>query len=183
MYNTQISGDINVLSRFTRLRDTLSLSGTQVSGDINALSNLTNLSNIQLNNTNVSGNIDSLANLTKLTYLSELKNISLTGDMSKIPAKVSFISQASRKVSTNFTWTANGRQNATLLAIEGDVPFDTVSMDNMLIDQATCTVASSAHTGFEHNISVFGNRTSASDAAVEAIQNKGITITGVTKQA
>ena len=183
LYNTQISGDINVLSRFTRLRNTLSLSGTQVSGDINALSNLTNLSNIKLSDTNVSGNINSLSKLTKLTYLSELKNISLTGDMSKIPAKVSFISQLARKVSTNFTWTANGRQNATLLAIEGNVPFDTVSMDNMLIDQATCTVASSAHTGFERNISVFGNRTSASDAAVEAIQNKGITITGVTKQA
>ena len=103
--------------------------------------------------------------------------------MSKIPAKVSFISQNGRKVSTNFTWTANGRKNATLLAMEGKIPFDTVSMDNMLIDQATCTVASSATVGYERTIAVFGTRTSASDAAVAAIQDKGVTIVGVTKQA
>ena len=181
--NTKVSGDISVLSNLTNLIGTLALNNTNVSGDINALSKLTNLTDIKLNNTNVSGNIDSLANLTKLKYLSELKNISLTGDMSKIPANVSFIAQDGRKVSTNFTWTANGRQNATLLAMEGNIPFDTASMDNMLIDQATCTVASSAKAGYERTIGVFGTRTSASDAAVAAIQNMGITITGVTKQA
>ena len=182
LIDTQVSGDISALNKLTKL-NTLSLNNTQVSGDISALSNLTNLTNVQLNSTNVSGDIASLANLTKLTYLSELKGISLTGDMSKIPANVNFISQRNRKINTNFTWTANGRQNATLLAIEGNIPFDTVSMDNMLIDQATCTVASSSNAGYERTIGVFGSRTSASDAAVATIQSKGITITGVTKQA
>ena len=180
--NTNVSGDINALSKLTNLTS-VPLNNTTVSGDISALSNLTNLTAVQLNNTNVSGNIASLANLTKLTYLSELKNISLTGDMSKIPAEVRFISQTGRKVSTNFTWTANGRQNATFLAMEGPIPFDTASMDNMLIDQATCAVDSSASAVYERAIVVFGNRTSASDAAVETIQNMGVTITGVTKQA
>ena len=180
--STTVSGDISVVSKFTNLSN-LNLNNTIVSGDISAVSKLTNLTYLNLNNTTVSGNIDSLANLTKLPHLTNLKGISLTGDMSKIPAKVSFISQTGRKVSTNFTWTANGRQNATLLAIEGNIPFDTVSMDNMLIDQATCTVASSASMGYERTIAVFGTRTSASDAAVAAIQNKGITIIGVTKQA
>lgn len=182
LYDTQVSGDISVLSKFTNLTY-LRLSNTQVSGDINVLSNFTNLTELNLNNTQVSGDISALSKLTKLKYLPGLKGISLTGDMSKIPAKVSFIAQDGRKVSTNFTWTANGRKNATLLAMEGNIPFDTVSMDNMLIDQATCTVASSASTGYERTIAVFGTRTSASDAAVAAIQSMGVTIVGVTKQA
>ena len=157
--------------------------GTQVSGDISALSQLTALTSLNLNNTQVSGKIDSLANLTKLTNLINLKGLSLTGDMSKIPAGVNFISQMDRNITTNFTWTANGRQNATLLAMEGNIPFDTTSMDNMLIDQATCTFKGNDSQPWTKTISVSGTRTSASDAAVAAIQNMGVTITGVTKQA
>lgn len=162
---------------------TLFLKSTQVSGDISAISQLTGLTSLGLSITQVSGKIDSLANLTKLENLIELKYLSLTGDMSKIPAKVSFISQANRKINTNFTWTAKGRQNATILAMEGNIPFDTASMDNMLIDQATCTVSPNATAPWAKIIEVSGTRTSASDAAVAAIQNKGITIIGVTKQA
>jgi len=103
--------------------------------------------------------------------------------MSKIPAGVNFITQSNRKVNTNFTWTANGRKNATLLAMEGDIPFDTTSMDNMLIDQATCTFKPGDSQSWTKTIAVSGTRTSASDAAVTAIQNMGVTITGVTKQA
>ena len=180
--NTNVSGDISALSQLTNLVNLL-LSNTNVSGDISALSNLVNLSTLTLDFTQISGKIDSLANLTKLITLSGLKGLSLTGDMSKIPAGVYFISQANRKVTTNFTWTAKGRQNATLLAMEGNVPFDTASMDNMLIDQATCTLKSAGNSPWLKTISVSGNRTSASDAAVAAIQNMGVTITGVTKQA
>lgn len=179
--NDHISGDISAISNFTNAKF-ISLPNTQVSGDISAVSQLTALTTLGLSNTQVSGDIDSLVNLTKLKKLFELKNLSLTGDMSKIPAGVNFISQQGRKVSTNFTWTANGRQNATLLAME-DVPFDTTSMDNMLIDQATCTFRGTDSQPYTKIISVSGTRTSASDAAVTAIQNKGVTITGVTKQA
>ena len=178
--NTQVSGDISALSKLTSLT-TLSLSVTQVSGDISALSKLTSLTILGLNNTQVSGDIDNLAGLTKLTSLENLGYTALTGDMSKIPAGVNFISQAGRKVTTNFTWTANGRQNATLLAMEESVPFNTASMDNMLIDQATCTLKTNNSMPWTKTISVSGTRTSASDAAVAAIQNKGVTITGVTK--
>ena len=177
--NTNVNGDISVLSKLTNLNN-LSLNNTNVSGDINALSKLTNLNNLELNNTNVSGAVDSLANLTKLPSLIGLKGISLTGDMSKIPANVRFISQIGRKVNTNFTWTANGRKNATFLGMDGGVPFDTASMDNMFIDQATCAVNPSG-ASYEKVIGVRGTRTSASDAAVATIQNMGITISGVSK--
>jgi len=179
--NTQVSGNISAVSNLTNLIN-LGLSNTQVSGDISAISQLTAIANLYLANANVSGNIDSLANLTKLTSLTDFKGLSLTGDMSKIPAGVRFISQYGRKVSTNFTWAAKGRQNATLLAMDGNVPFDTTSMDNMLIDQATCTFKPTDILPLT-KIVVTGTRTSASDAAVAAIQNMGVTIVGVTKQA
>ena len=180
--NTQVSGNINVLSKCVNMR-MLKLSSTQISGDISAISKLTNLSVLELSYTQISGTIDSLTSITNITNLLFLKGLSLTGDMSKVPTRVNFISQVNRKVNTNFTWTTNGRQNATLLAMEGLIPFDTVSMDNMLIDQATCTVDPNSTDSWKKIISVSGTRTSVSDAAVAAIQNKGITITGVTKQA
>ena len=180
--STQISGDISAISKLTNL-SVLGLSYTQISGDISAISKLTNLSVLELSYTQISGTIDSLTSITNITNLLFLKGLSLTGDMSKVPTRVNFISQVNRKVNTNFTWTTNGRQNATLLAMEGLIPFDTVSMDNMLIDQATCTVDPNSTDSWKKIISVSGTRTSVSDAAVAAIQNKGITITGVTKQA
>ena len=179
--NTKISGDISAISKLTTL-DNINLGNTQVSGDISAMSKLTALSYFYLSNTNLSGKIDSFANLTKLSDISGMDGLSLTGDMSKIPARVKFISQMFRKVNTNFTWTANGRQNATLLAMDGPIPFDTVSMDNMFIDQATCTLRAIESRPETKRINVRGNRTSASDEAVTAIQNMGVTITGVTKE-
>ena len=182
LLNTQVSGDISAVSKLTNLTQ-LSLLNTQVSGNISAVSKLTNLISLNLSDTQVSGDIENLSGLTKLLDLTQLKGLTLTGDMSKIPANILFISQINRKVNTNFTWTAGGRQNATLLSMEGQIPFDTTSMDNMFIDQATCTVSPQANNTYQKIIAVSGTRTSASDAAVAAIQNKGITITGVTKQA
>ena len=174
--------DIEGIKYCTNLT-TIELSSTQVSGDISAVSKLTNLTYLSLSFTQVSGDISNLAALSKLTDFTNFKNLALTGDMSKIPAGGYFISQNGRKVTTNFTWAAKGRQNATLLAMEGNIPFDTVSMDNMLIDQATCIFKPIDTMPWTKTISVSGTRTSASDAAVAAIQNKGVTITGVTKQA
>jgi len=179
--NCPISGDISVLNKLTNLTS-LNLTNTHINGNISEVSNFTNLTNLQLSGSKISGNIDSLASLTKLKDLG-LMYISLTGDMSKIPANINCISQQGRKIDSNFTWTANGRKNATFLAMVGAVPFDTVSMDNMLIDQATCTFKGNDSWPWTKIISVSGTRTSASDAAVETIQSMGVTITGVTKQA
>ena len=178
--NSQVSGNISAVSNLVNLL-TLSLNNSQVSGNISAVSNLVNLLTLYLDNSQVSGAVDNLVRLTKLVDLTGLKNLSLTGDMSKIPINVAFISQSGRKITTNFTWTANGRQNAKLLAMEGQVPFDTASMDNMLIDQAACTFNPVASIPWYSVIKVSGIRTSASDAAVATLQSKGVTITGVTK--
>ena len=180
LYKSQVSGDISAVSNLVNLI-ILSLDNSQVSGDISAVSNLVNLITLSLDNSQVSGAVDNLVGLTKLVDLTGLKNLPLNGDMSKIPINAKFISQSGRKITTNFTWTANGRQNAKLLAMEGPVPFDTASMDNMLIDQAACTFNPVASMPWYSVISCSGIRTSASDAAVATLQSKGVTITGVTK--
>ena len=180
--STQVTGDINAVSNLTVLTY-LGLNNTQISGDISAVSNLTNLSELYIMNTQVSGDIASLSKLTKLTGVLQLQLLSITGDMSKLPANINCIYNQNRPINTNFTWTAKGRQNATLLAMQDNIPFDTVSMDNMFIDQATCTYKPIESNPLTKIISVKGTRTSASDAAVAAIQNMGVTITGVTKQA
>ena len=183
LINTRISGDISAVSKLTKIAY-INLSSVPISGDISAVKNLTRLNVLNLGDTQISGDISNLAGLTALNATGiEVGKTLLTGDMSKIPAQIKHISQAGRKINTNFTWTAKGRQNATLLSMEGAVPFDTTSMDNMLIDQATCTFRGSDSQPWTKTISVSGTRTAASDAAVAAIQNMGVTITGVTKQA
>ena len=177
--STKVSGNISAVSNLTKLIS-LAIGYTQITGNISAVSNLTKLTALSIGYTQVSGAVDYLVGLTKLVDLN-IKNLSLTGNMSMIPINVVFISQLNRNIITNFTWTANGRQNAKLLAMEGPVPFDTASMDNMLIDQATCTFNPDAFNTWKNVISVSGNRTSASDAAVTTLQSKGVTITGVTK--
>ena len=177
--NLQISGDISAVSNLTKLVS-LAISYTQITGNTSAVSNLVNLTHLTIGYTQITGAVDYLVGLTKLVELN-IKNTSLTGNMSMIPINVVFISQLGRNIITNFTWTARGRQNAKLLAMEGPVPFDTASMDNMLIDQATCTFTPVASIPWLNVISASGNRTSASDAAVATLQSKGVTITGVTK--
>ena len=147
--------------------------------DIEDIKYCTNLVNLYLNNTQISGDISALSNMVNLGNL-VITNL-FNGDMSKIPASTIFISQSGATSTTGFTWTAKGRQNANVLAIEGPIHFDTVSMDNMLIDQATCTLRAHSDRSWEKIISVSGTRTSASDAAVTTLQSKGVTITGVTK--
>lgn len=180
--NTQVGGDISAVSNLVGLNH-LALIKTQVSGDISAVSKCINITELYLMYSQISGDIAVLANLTKLTGVLQLQNLSITGDMSKIPANINCIYNQNRPINTNFTWTAGGRQNVTLLAMQDNIPFDTVSMDNMFIDQATCAFKPTASNPLTNTISVKGTRTSASDAAVTAIQNKGVTITGVTKQA
>lgn len=178
----KISGDFSVVSKLTNL-NVIHISATSISGNINAISNLTKLTDLYLTYCKISGDISSLKKLTNLGSTAiDIKYTMLDGDMSGVPAQLNAINLSNRYINTNFTWTANGRQNATLLAMEGDIPFDTASMDNMFIDQATCTFKPIDGQPWTKIISVKGTRTSASDAAVTTIQNMGVTITGVTKQ-
>ena len=182
-----ISGDISALSNLTALA-TLNLQGTQVSGDISALSNLTALATLNLQGTQVSGDISALSNLTKLTSftvanmsgdISTLSNVnatdvhinqsSLTGDLAVALPKVSFLSFYGDNGSV-FSWSSRP-SSCTNGGLEG---YPTVqNLDKMLQDLANCQVPTSNKYTL---IQAKGNRTSASDAAVQTLQSKGYTV-------
>ena len=193
---TQVSGDVVNLKNLTALT-TLNLAGTQVSGNVVNLKNLTALTTLNLANTRVSGDIANLKNLTALTTLNlygeytsltgnidELSALSkctemsfkyskLTGDLASLPSVCRFASFQNDKGSV-FTWSTRS-SSAKIIAIEGNATLNNI--DKMLQDQAQCQVGfSSTDAIWYKTIQAAGNRTSASDAAVATLQQKGYTI-------
>ena len=74
-----------------------------------------------------------------------------------------------------FTWSTRPT-SAKILSIAGPVSLSNI--DKMLQDQAQCQVGvPQGYPSWYNIISVSGNRTSASDAAVQTLQNKGYTVT------
>ena len=171
--NTQVVGDIANLKNLTSLK-TLRLSLTQVNGDIANLKNLTALKLLSLSNTQVplTGDIGQLNALSNCTEMS-LQYNKLTGDLATIPSNCRFVSFLNDKGSV-FTWSTRP-STAKIIAIEGAASL--TNIDKMLQDQAQCQVGfSSNDSAWYKIISVAGNRTSASDDAVEALLQKGYTI-------
>ena len=189
--STQISGDIANLKNLTALTR-LKLPNTQVSGDIANLKTLTSLTGIELPNTQVSGDIANLKTLTSLTgielsnkqipltgeisalsTLSKCKTISLqfsklTGDLAILPDACYLASLYYDKGSV-FTWST--RPSSAYIISLGQASLSS-NVDKMLQDQAQCQVGLSVN----KIISVTGTRTSASDAAVSTLQQKGYTV-------
>ena len=171
LQSPNIAGDISAFSNLTALTS-LELQSPNIAGDISAFSNLTALTSLSLNSPNIAGDISAFSNLTAVTSLS-LKNSTVTGDISKLPAKTRFLSLLG-KSGGNMTWT-NRVSSSNIIAIEGSPMIDNI--DKMLQDQAKCV---STLTGSDDiwmkTITGRGIRTSASDAAVQALQSKGYTV-------
>ena len=173
MYKSPVSGDIANLKSLTALTN-LNLYNTQVSGDIANLKSLTALKALTLSNTQVplTGNIGELSVLSKCTEMS-INCSKLTGDLATLPSVCRFASFSDDKGSV-FTWSTRS-SSAKIIAIEGNATFDNI--DKMLQGQAQCQVGFSSGDDTRYKtIKVAGNRTSASDAAVQALQSKGYTV-------
>ena len=171
--NAQISGDIANLKNLTALT-TLGLYNAQISGDIANLKNLTALTTLSLYNTQtpLTGNIDELSVLSKCTEMS-FKYSKLTGNLAILPSVCRFVSFFRDKGSV-FTWGTRS-SSAKIIAIEGNATLNNI--DKMLQEQAQCQVGfSSSDNVWYKTISVTGNRTSASDTAVQTLQSKGYTV-------
>ena len=170
---TQVSGDIANLKNLTALTE-IGLSGTQVSGDIANLKNLTALKKLQLSNPQVPltgdiGQLSTLSNCTEMIF----HYSKLTGDLAILPSACLFASFNNNKGSV-FTWSTRP-STAKILAIEGNIKITNV--DKMLQDQAQCQVGfTESSPAWYKKISCVGTRTSASDAAVAALQQKGYTV-------
>ena len=172
-YKTQVSGDIANLKSLTALT-TLNFYKTQVSGDIANLKSLTALTTLNLSNTQVplTGNIGELSVLSKCTEMS-INYSKLTGDLATLPSVCRFASFSNDKGSV-FTWSTRF-SSAKIIAIEGNATFDNI--DKMLQGQAQCQVGFSSGDDTRYKtIHATGTRTSASDAAVATLQQKGYTV-------
>lgn len=124
----------------------LNLIDSMATGDIANLSTLTNLEILSVRNTSVSGDLSSLAGLSKLYYFT---NWNLQN-----------------------TWSRQDLRPSSSKIISGEFRFATATdTDNFLINMAKCQASDRKQIYFQQS-----HRTSASDAAVSALQGKGYTL-------
>lgn len=143
------------------------------------------LKDLVLTSRNVKGVI---ADLKKFTFnevkdwAQTINDSSITGDLADIPSTVCYINSPYSKVS----WTKGKRSSGSIMAINTDVQLGFVShadVDNMFIDQSTCTLNSSSltdkHSGNVNRIKVKcpSDYTPSSDAqsAIRTLYEKGLT--------
>jgi hypothetical protein len=165
--DTSVSGDIAPLGKLVNLTN-LSVANTSVSGDIASLGKLVNLTNLSVTNTSVSGDIASLGKLTKLGSSLIISDNLITGDLGTLPDNIKWVRCSKNQ---NFTWTTTIRTK--ILAME-NVKCDQI--DNLLNDLAGKEADFGGAQAWFKSIVLIGSRTSASDAAVQTLQNKGYTV-------
>ena len=167
--NKSIS-DIGCFKYSTTLTN-LTLRNTNISGDIANLKNLTALTNLELSNTQIplTGEISALSTLSNCGTMT-LTYSKLTGDLAILPNACYKVDMSNSKGSV-FTWSTRP-SSAYIISFLGAAPLYN-NVDKMLQDQAQCQVGPSS----DRVISVAGTRTSASDAAVATLQQKGYTVT------
>ena len=192
--NLSNSGQTGDLSEIAGLKlTTLSLSHSAVTGDISSLPNrylltslnisdnktisvntqdlsiCANLTNLALSNSMISGNIEKLSTLTNLEEL-QLKDTSVSGSLSSLAG----LSNLHNFINWNLqnTWSSQSLRPASSKIISGQFRFATATdTDNFLINMAKCQVSDRKIIYFQQS-----HRTSASDAAVSALQGKGYTL-------
>lgn len=191
--NTKVSGNLNVFKDMLTLKS-LILTGTQITGDIANMLGMSSLKSLSASFTNITGNIADLSgmnelgtielagtlvtgNIADLSGMNNLKYLNITH--SYITGDISLLMQNKKECSilatnTTLSWKQTRPSSSYILAIEDAVLED---VDAMLINQANCQVGFISSSGpGKKMIKVSGTRTSASDAAVATLQQKGYTI-------
>lgn len=188
------SGQTGDLSEIADLRLTgLSLSHSKVTGDITSLPNryllttldisnnktisvntqdfsiCTGLTNLNLIDSMATGDIANLSVLTNLEVL-DVKSTSVSGDLSSLAglSKLYYFTNWNLKN----TWSSQDLRPSSSKIISGEFRFATATdTDNFLINMAKCQASDRKLIYFQQS-----HRTSASDAAVSALQGKGYTL-------
>ena len=188
------SGQTGDLSEIAGLKLTkLSLSHSTVTGDITSLPNRYLLTYLNIsNNKTISVNMQDLsictgltslimddsmatgdiANLSTLTSLKELilKDTSVSGDLSSLAVLPNLYNFTNWNLQN--TWSSQDLRPSSSKIISGQFRFATATdTDNFLINMAKCQASDMKQIYFQQS-----HRTSASDAAVSALQGKGYTL-------
>ena len=147
---------------------------TSMYGDITNILNLTKADLIaDYTNTNTILNFDNykIAPTTAKLYYS--RGI-VTGDLSKLS---SLVYGVHGKVGSKCSWSSETARTSSSYIIGMDYSIDFGDdLDNMLINQANCQLYSSAQSYIKAIVAT-GNRTLRSNAAIETLRSKGITVT------
>lgn len=184
---TLITGDISSLKELTSLA-TLQLENCLAKGDILSLAGLTNLKRLYLRNSQTNGNagllkcygiiglyLDNVTfNANDFVSFSKLEDVilygsTISGDIALLPDTLSLL-LTDNNSSKSCTWSSR-KSSAKIISMPSYLITDNI--DKMLQDQSQCQadVTSSYKT-----IVAKGIRTSASDAAVQTLQQKGYTV-------
>ena len=118
----------------------------------------------------VYGNIEDISNLHLQNMQAVLGYNRIVGDMSRAPhgANYMFLMNNKNRV---FSWETERSSDEPIITFK-EIHFDKY-LDAMLTNMAKMSVD---NTSTDKNISVYGNRTASSDAAISTLQNKGYTI-------
>ena len=180
--------DIAGLSNLT----SIVIANTQVTGTLSDIAGLSNLTRINIANTQVTGTLSDIAGLSNLTLLFLNNTISgtiaqcprkveefrcavaspLTGDLADLPSTIKRV-YLHNTSGEGFSWTKGKKTGGYMFA--GGIKLNaTANVDDFLNDFATYTKLdgyNSLEVDYQGS-----DRTSESDAAISAIQNKGFTI-------
>lgn len=154
----------------------LALSNANIKGSLSDLESLTNLGYIIVGDTSnkLTGNVSSLKAMTKLDTL-VIINSYVIGDLATLPSTCRSAAFDYHDRNAVFDWSSRPA-SSKIIAIRGNPKLNNI--DKMLQDQANCVVGFiSADDASYKKIEVSGTRTSASDAALATLQQKGYTVT------
>lgn len=167
-----VVGDVSALANLTSLtKFKLTEINNNVTGDIYSFAACTLLTELSVPSHFISGDIASLANLDKLIYLT-CKYTKVSGDLAKLPKSVRYASFY--EDSKPFSWSSRD-SSYSIVALEGNPNLGS-DVDKMLTDQAQCQAGAPDQQPWNTAITAMGTRTSASDAAVTTLQQKGYTV-------
>lgn len=130
--------------------------------------------NISIYGTDIYGNYESILG-RKLSNLSGIfQDTRVGGDLSKIPSTETHVNASNNP--SIFSWKTERDNSYKIISFEGAVNFGN-DLDAMLINQAKCQIGFvSSDESFKKLISCSGNRTSASDSAIQTLKGKGYNV-------
>lgn len=167
--HSKVTGDIASLPNRYLLTNLEINNNKTISINLQDLSICTNLTKLSLNDTITMGDIANLSTLTRLENLT-LKDSSVSGDLSSL-AKLPNLYYFTNWVLQN-TWSSQDLRPSGSKIISGGFRFATATdTDNFLINMAKCQASDVKQIYFQQS-----HRTSASDAAVSTLQEKGYTL-------
>lgn len=166
----RITGDISSLNNCLKL-SSLHISKSSITGDIASLKGIKNLVSLGVINSSAFGDITAL-NLSKIAgrIMSVYGSDGFSGNLGKIDDNILYFVGTSGK--SKFTWTRGSTRTKILACM--DIFCDKI--DDMLIDMSEMEAEFVNSNVLYKNIKLKGTRTSASDAAVATLQQKGYTV-------